>query len=105
MEIYTKSIYIETVLRIQLQNYKSSIFLACNVLITIKQRQQCIILFGKASQFFNFRGGVERLPAELSFQYSPEYKSLPGEKVPTGLKNRVARQLYCLISNPLYLIP
>ncbi|CAL6029856.1 Hypothetical_protein [Hexamita inflata] len=44
--------------------------------------------------FRHFRCGVEPLPAELQFQYSPEYKSLPGEKVPTGLKNRVARQLY-----------
>ncbi|CAL5980583.1 Hypothetical_protein [Hexamita inflata] len=38
----------------------------------------------------DYRG--RQLPAELSFQYSPEYKSLPGEKLPTGLKNRVARQ-------------
>ncbi|CAL6038870.1 Hypothetical_protein [Hexamita inflata] len=69
------------------------------ILVNIKMRiliqwQKERLERSSLSLYRHFRCGVERLPAELQFQYSPEYKSLPGEKVPTGLKNRVARQLY-----------
>ncbi|CAL6106250.1 Hypothetical_protein [Hexamita inflata] len=68
------------------------------ILVNIKMRiliqwQKERLERSSLSLYRHFRCGVERLPAELQFQYSPEYKSLPGEKVPTGLKNRVARQL------------